>query len=445
MTNSAYHREVELYRKRTPTSADGFARARQVLPGGDTRSTLHHPPYPLQLARGAGATVWDVDGNAYRDFTNNHTALVHGNAFEPVLVAARRQMAEGTCFGTPTALQVHAARLLTDRIPSLDLVRFCASGTEATMHATRAARAVTGRPRIAKAEGAYHGSQDDVFVSTHPGPEDAGPPDHPRSVPRCDGLGRSAITDTLVLPFNDVAAATARIREHGDELAAVLVEPVMGSAGMIPAEPDYLAALRSTCTEVGALLVVDEVITLRLSTSGAQGLLDLEPDLSCFGKMLGGGFPLGAFGGRRDVMERFDPGSDGALAHPGSMNGHPVALAAAMATLEHLTGERIGTMNSLGDELRTRLASVARTRGVPLQVTGAGSLLGLHYTDQEVRCFRDTWSEDRTLADAMFLGLVNQGILIDRRGALCLSTRTADEDLDAFEKAFGTVLDRLNA
>jgi glutamate-1-semialdehyde 2,1-aminomutase len=389
--------------------------------------------------------VWDVDGNELVDLTNNHTALVHGNAHPVVLDEVRQRIEDGSCFSGPTPLQVETAALLTERVASVDQVRFCASGSEATLHATRAARAFTGRPLIAKAEGAYHGSQDDVFVSTHPGPDEAGPVDRPRAVPRAPGLGRSAAADTVVVPFNDAEAAVAILREVGSDLAAVLVEPVMGSAGMIPADADYLAALREVTTEVGALLVVDEVITLRLAPGGGQERYRLVPDLSCFGKMLGGGFPLGAFGGRADVMALFDPTDGGPeVGHPGSMNAWTVGLAACGATLRHLTADRIEHLNERGEALRGRLQAVADEGGLALKVTGAGSLFGFHLTAGPVRTYRDTWAEDRDLAHALFLGLINEGVLTDPRGAACLSTVTTEGDLDHAVGAFGRVVERLS-
>jgi glutamate-1-semialdehyde 2,1-aminomutase len=437
--------EARRYAERTPGSAVLFAAAQRSLPGGDSRSTLYHAPHPLFADRGAGSRVWDVDGHELVDLTNNHTALVHGNAHPVVLDAVRAQLDRGTCFSGPTALQVEVADRLTARLPGLERVRFCASGTEATLHAVRAARAFTGRPKIAKAEGAYHGSQDDVFVSTHPSPDHAGPPEHPNSVPRADGLGRSALSDTVVFPFNDLDATAAVLRAVGPDLAAVLVEPVMGSAGMIPAAPGYLAGVRQVAAEVGALFVVDEVITLRLALGGGQAWSGAEADLSCFGKMLGGGFPLGAFGGRVEVMDAFDPTTEGgpAVGHPGSMNAWAGGLAAAGATLDHLTAERIAALERRGDDLRERLRSVVADRGVALTVTGTGSLFGLHLTAGPVRTFRDTWSEDRELALAVYLGLINEGVLTDPRGAGCLSTVTTDADLDLAVAAFDRVLARL--
>ena len=389
--------------------------------------------------------MWDVDGHELVDLTNNHTALVHGNAHPVIAEAVREQLAKGSCFSGPVPLQVQVADQLTARVPGLEQVRFCASGTEATLHATRAARAFTGRLKIAKAEGAYHGSQDDVFVSTHPGPDQAGPVERPVSVPRADGLHRSALADTVVFPFNELDATAAILREVGPDLAAVFVEPVMGSAGMIAAEPGYLAGVQEVAAEVGALFVVDEVITLRLDPAGGQAWAGTKADLSCFGKMLGGGFPLGAFGGRADVLAAFDPTVDGgpAVGHPGSMNAWAVGLAAAAATLDLLDSAAIRRLGEQGDDLRDRFRAVAAERGVPLTVTGAGSLFGLHLTAGPVRTFRDTWAEDRELALAVYLDLVNEGVLTDPRGAGCLSTVTTDDDLDVAVAAFDRVLARL--
>ncbi len=437
--------ELDRYLTRTPGSARLHADARAVLPGGDTRTTIHHEPYPLYLTAGSGPCVTDVDDNEYLDLTNNHTALIHGNGFAPTVAAVSEQLARGSCFGTPNPLQVQAAELMTARVPSLDLVRFCSSGTEATMQAIRAARAHTRRPLIAKFEGAYHGSEDDVLVSTHPSPAQAGPIGRPRSTPRCDGLGSAALTDTIVLPFNEPDAAVALIEEYRGDLAAVLVEPVMGSAGMIPADRAYLHAVRDSAAEISALFVVDEVITFRLAPAGGQEWFDLDPDLSCFGKMLGGGLPLGAFGGRAEVMSRFDPARPDVLAPPGSMSCNAAALASSITALGALTLERIVKMNQLGDDLRQSATNVIARHAVDMTITGAGSLIGLHYTSDPVRTFRDTWAEDRALGHQVFLGLLNEGVLVDRRGAACLSTASTPDHIVAFEHALDAVLGRLTA
>lgn len=435
---------VETYRRRTPTSAALAEESRRWLPGGDSRATLHHEPYPLFLDRSDADRVFDVDGNEYVDLTGNHSALVHGNRPGPVLDALNDQLERGTCFPAPTRPQVDFARELVGRVRSLEAVRFANSGTEATMHAIRGARAATGRHRIAKVEGAYHGSQDDVFVSIHPTVADAGPADRPTTTPKSRGLRRGAVDDTLVLPFNRPEQAASLIRDAGPELAAVLVEPVMGSAGMLAADDDYLVALREATTAVGTLLIFDEVITFRLAPGGAQELVGVRPDLTCYGKMIGGGLPLGAFGGRVDVLDLYDPTGDGPeVVHSGSLNANPLSLAAGLAAVRALTPERIAELNGRGDRLRAAWAEVGVRAGLPLTVTGRGSLLGLHLTPGPVRDIRDTWSEDRALGHAVFLSMMNEGVLLDPRGVSCLSTATTDEDIDLAVAALATVLDRL--
>lgn len=432
------------YRLRTPRSAALEGEARRWLPGGDSRATLYHEPYPLFLERGDGGRVVDVDGNDYVDLTGNHSALVHGNGAGPVVEAVVDQLGRGTCFPAPTRAQVDLARELVCRVPSLEAVRFTNSGTEATMHATRGARAATGRHRIAKVEGGYHGSQDDVFVSIHPTPDDAGPPDRPQATPKSSGLRRGAIEDTLVLPFNRSEEAAALIAEAGPELAAVLVEPVMGSAGMLAADDDYLVALREATEAAGVLLIVDEVISFRLAPGGAADLAGIRPDLTCFGKMIGGGLPLGAFGGGADLLDQYDPTGDGpAVVHSGSLNANPLSLAAGLAAVQALTPDAIVELNARGDRLRQGWRTAGVEAGVPLVVTGRGSLLGLHFTAGPVRDIRDTWDEDRDLAHAVFLSLLNEGFLMDPRGAACLSTSTTDDDVDGAVAALARVLARL--
>ena len=435
------------YEKRTPQSAAYSAEASRFLPGGDSRSPLYFKPYPLYLDRADANRIWDVDGHNLVDFTSNHTCLVHGNRPPVVLDAVRKQLERGTCFPEPIADQVAAARLLTGRQPSMERIRFTNSGTEATMQALRAARAVSGRRLVAKVEGGYHGTQDDMMVSTHPSPLDAGPVERPISVPRAAGLSSSAEADVVVLPFNNIDAAVRLVAENAPLLAAIIVEPVLGSAGMIPADTAYLEALREVTAAHGIALVFDEVITFRLALGGAQEVYGVRPDLTCLGKMIGGGFPLGVVGGSVDYLSVFDPsGPSGSfVSHPGSMNANPMSLVAAMATLKQLTAARIEQINDRGGRLRETLTKVGRDQRVAMTVTGAGSLLGLHFTEGPVRNFRDTWSEDRAFAHAVFLGLINNGVLIDPRGVASISTVTDDEDCYRFADSLRRVFTQLQS
>jgi glutamate-1-semialdehyde 2,1-aminomutase len=440
----ALSKEAETYRARTPASGRFFAEARQFLPGGDSRSTLFYPPYPAVFGRGQGCRVVDLDENELLDFTGNHSSLVHGYGHPAIVEAVQRQLQKGTCFPGSTEPQLRMAQLLCERVSSLDLVRFANSGTEASMNAIRAARAFTGRTRIAKVEGGYHGTMDEVMVSVHPSDAEAGDRSRPRSIPSSQGLAPEAIESVLVLPFNDVEGAAALIEAAGDELAAVLVEPVLGSAGMIPAERGYLEMLRETTRRHGIVLVFDEVVSFRVAYGGAQQYFEVSPDITCLGKLIGGGFPLGAFGGRSDIMAMFDPSRGRpAVPHPGSYNANPVGLVAGAVTLELLTPQAIEQVNARGQSVRDDLAAAFTEAGIPARITGLGSLFAIHLKEVPVRSYRDTLGSAAELRHEIFLGLFNEGILIDPRGVGNVSTVIGDYEMERFSTAIRSVLSRV--
>jgi glutamate-1-semialdehyde 2,1-aminomutase len=447
MTTQAMPRtskEEELYRSRTAASRRYFTEAREHMPGGDSRSTLFYRPYPAVMNRGDGCLLFDIDGNRLLDFTGNHSSLIHGYAHPEILRAVETQLRKGTSFPGSSEPQLHYARLLCRRIPSVDQVRFTNSGTEATLNAIRAARAFTGRARIAKVEGGFHGTADDVMVSIHPSAEEAGPRARPQATPHSKGLPAEVVGSVTVLPFNDVDGAREILESVGDELAAVLVEPMLGSAGMIPAEKPYLEMLREVTSRLGIVLVFDEVVSFRVAYGGAQEYFNVTPDLTCLGKLIGGGFPLGAFGGRSDIMAMFDP-SQGrpAIPHPGSHNANPMGMVAGAATLELLTPQALTQLNSRGESLRQDLTAAFAEAGIPAQITGLGSLFALHLTEQPVRCYRDTLAAQSELRHQIFLGLYNEGVLIDPRGVGNLSTVIGNEETDRFGTALRTVLARV--
>ena len=382
------------YRRRTPASERYFREARRYLPGGDSRSTLFYQPYPAVLARGNGCTVTDLDGNSLLDFSGNHSVLIHGYNHPTVMAAVERQLELGTCFAGPTEPQLALARMLCERIASVELVRFTNSGTEATLQAIRAARAFTGRRLVARAQAAYHGSLETTMDPSHP--------------------------DAVVIPFDDADEAVRTIEARSRELAAVLVEPVQGSAGMIPAGRDYLERLREATAGLGILLVFDEVVSFRIAWGGAQELYGVTPDLTVLGKLIGGGFPLGAFGGRADVMALFDP-SNGppVVPHPGSYNANPMSLVAGAATLELLTREVIAELNQRGDTLRAHLREWFDQTETRARITGLGSLFAIHPHPPELR-------------HRIFLGLYNRGVLIDPRGVGTLSTAIGESETARF-------------
>ena len=410
--------EEQRYRLRTPASARYFEEARRYLPGGDSRSTLFYPPYPAVLDRGEGHWVVDLDGNRLLDFTGNHSALIHGYLEPAVMEAIRRQLEKGTCFPGPTDPQLRLARHLVERIASLQQVRFTNSGTEAVMMALRGARTFTGRRMVAKLEGGFHGTSEDVMGGARPG--------------------------LVLLPAGDAEAATRILEQRAEEIAALLVEPVQGSAGMIPMDAGFLRTLRETTRRLGIVLVFDEVVSLRVAFGGAEEHYDVAPDMTCLGKVIGGGLPLGAFGGREDIMALFDPSrGPPAIPHPGSYNANPVSLVAGLATLELLTRETIAELNRRGERLRAQLKRAFDDAGVPAAITGLGSLFGIHFTDRQVRTIRDAASGDAGLRHRIFLGLYNEGILLDPRGVGTLSTAIGEPEIERFLGALRTVLVRL--
>jgi glutamate-1-semialdehyde 2,1-aminomutase len=440
----AVSQEEELYQRKTPQSRRFFAEARQYMPGGDSRSTLFYRPYPAVMERGEGCWLVDLDGNRLVDFTGNHSSLIHGYGHPLVLEAIERQLHQGTCFPGSSEPQLEFARLLCERIPSIEQIRFTNSGTESALNAIRAARAFTGRRKIAKVEGGYHGTADDVLVSIHPSASEAGPRGRPLATPHSRGLLPEVTANVTVLPFNEVEAARELIEAQAHELAGVLVEPVLGSAGMIPAERDYLQMLREVTARLGILLIFDEVVSLRVAYGGAQQHFGIRPDLTCLGKMIGGGFPLGAFGGRREIMAMFDPsGGRPAIPHPGSHNANPIGMVAGTATLELLTPTILDQLNARAAAFRGDLVAAFREAGIPVQVTGLGSLFAMHLTERPVRSYRDTLNADTDLRHQIFLGLFNQGVLIDPRGVGNLSTAIGDEEVRQFGRALRSVLDRL--
>jgi glutamate-1-semialdehyde 2,1-aminomutase len=438
------HREEELYQRKTAASRRFFAEARQYMPGGDSRSTLFYRPYPAVMERGEGCWLVDLDGNRLIDFTGNHSSLIHGYGHPLVLEAIERQLHKGTCFPGSSEPQLEFARLLCERIPSIEQIRFTNSGTESALNAIRAARAFTGRRKIAKVEGGYHGTADDVLVSIHPSASEAGPRERPLATAHSKGLLPDVTSNVTVLPFNEVEAARELIETEAPELAAVLVEPVLGSAGMIPAERDYLHMLREVTARFGIVLIFDEVVSLRVAYGGAQEYFGVRPDLTCLGKMIGGGFPLGAFGGRRDIMAMFDPSAGRpAIPHPGSHNANPIGMVAGTATLDLLTPTILTQLNARAAAFRSDLTAAFGEAGIPVQVTGLGSLFAMHLTGRPVRSYRDTLNADADLRHQIFLGLFNEGVLIDPRGVGNLSTAIGDDELRQFGGALRSVLDRL--
>jgi glutamate-1-semialdehyde 2,1-aminomutase len=420
--------EQREYESRTPSSRERFRRASDVFPGGDTRVATFHAPYPLTIERGERIDLVDVDGNGYLDFLLNYTSLVAGHRHPQVMEAAAEAMGRLTGVAAPVPGQIELASELIDRVDSVERVRFTNSGSESTLVALWAARAYTGRPTVIKAIGGYHGCVPELDRSIRPG---AFPPGLPESAP------------VVAVPFNDGGALRAAIEDAGESLAAVFLEPVLGSGGVVPPEEGYLESAAEWARAAGALLVLDEVITFRLSRGGYQGLAGVTPDLTAFAKIIGGGFPVGAVGGSADVMEVFRPGGAKSITHSGTFNGNPVTVAAGLRTLELLDEKGYETLNSLGGKLAKGLRDAIAETGVAAQVTHVGSLLNVHFTTEPITDFDGTQRADHKAAAAYHLGLLNRGVFIAPRGMMAVSLVTEERDLatvvDASRQIFASL------
>jgi glutamate-1-semialdehyde 2,1-aminomutase len=438
MTTAAEARESieRAYRARTPRSAALHGDAVRVFPGGVTRSVTFHAPYPLCVGEGCGCRVRDVDGNDYIDCLGNFGAMIHGHAHPAIVGAICEQVARGTDFGAPTELHVSLAREIMRRVSSVERLRFTTSGTEAVLYAIRAARAFTGRTKILKMEGSYHGGYDSVSVSVDPG---GVPALWPRGVVGSAGLPPDVGEETLVAPFNDLAAVERVMRAHGRELAAVIVEPLT-VRGMIPADAEFLRGVGALARELGVLFILDEVVTLRLAYGGAQQLLGVAPDLTTFGKIIGGGLPIGAFGGRADVMAGFDPSHTPAVHHSGTFAGNSAVLAAGKAALSLLDADAFARLDKIGDRLRNGLRSAARAAGLEAQVTGLGSLAAIHLTAGDVRNYRDTLRTNREAMRWFHLALLNRGVFGRAGGSFFLSTPMQEAEIDSVVSAVSDAL-----
>ncbi len=410
-----------------------FDEARQYLAGGNSRLTVYYKPHPVYVERGEGAFLFDVDGNRYLDVINNYTSLIHGHAHPEVEAAAIVAMRGGTAFAAPTPHEIKLAKLLCERLPAVDRIRFVNSGSEAVMMAVKAARAFTGKPAIAKFEGAYHGAYDYVEVSLASSPENWGDATEPSSIAYAAGVPQSLLDEVVVLPFNRIDETRELLRRHRDRLAAVIIDVMPSRVGLVPAKREFVAALQEECNRLGILLISDEVISFRVDYHGAQGAFDFQPDLTTLAKIIGGGFPVGAVGGRTDVMSVFDATEHSPLVpHGGTFNANPVTMAAGYKTMEMLSADVFDRLNEQGDRLRTELNEIVRLLEVNWQVTGAGSLFRMVPTSELLTDYRSAYptAEQASRAAQLHWEMMNRGVFIGSGGFGCLSTPMTDENLE---------------
>jgi glutamate-1-semialdehyde 2,1-aminomutase len=389
-----------------------WERALSSLPGGNTRTTVFHEPHPVYIVRGEGCRVWDVDGIERIDFISNYTSLILGHCHPAVVDAVQRQAGLLMSVAAPSELEIELAERIKERLPSVEQLRFANSGTEATMLAFRVARAFTGRSKIGVFAGGYHGSHDyaaSIPASVGGAPGAPGIPD--------------AVAETLVVaPFDDIDGTRAALEPYLDDLAAVIVEPVLGSGGVLPASNEFLALLRELTHDAGALLVFDEIISFRVGYHGAQGRYGVTPDLTTLGKIIGGGLPVGALGGRADVMGLFDPRRDDRIGHGGTFNANPLTMAAGLATLAELTPDSFDALGALAGDLEA---------GVNAQTAATAAAVGSLFRIE---------LPDRSHLPDLHLGLLANGILMTPRGMGCLSTPMTSAEIGAFVDAVQAVV-----
>ncbi len=435
---------MQRYRARTAGSRARHQEALRYLPGGDTRVATFYAPYPSYMAAGAGAWLTDCDGNRYLDMLNNYTSLAHGHAQPAIVEEAAEQLTRGTVFGAAAAEQVALAKLLTARVPGIDLLRFTNSGSESTMMMMRAARAYRGRDIIVKLEGGYHGSHDFVEVSVSPEVSAAAALPQARLEGR--GLPAAVLNAVMVAPFNDLAAMEALLQRHHKRIAGIIIEPMPNAGGLLPPVPGYLQGLRALADAYDVLLLFDEVVTLRLAEGGFQEIAGLKPDLTALGKIIGGGFPVAAFGGRADIMSAFDPQGADFLFHSGTFNGNSIGMRAGLTALQRLDAAAIARINRLGERFGAAVNAMFAALGIRAQCLGYGSLQQIHWTDGELLTLRDAARANQDigkLRELLHLELMNRGVYTVNRGLFCLSTPMQAAELDFALAALAAALERL--
>lgn len=427
--------------KRVDTlSKQAFERAKKVIPGGVNSPVRAYKSVgltPVYVERGAGSSIYDIDGNRYIDYILSWGPLIAGHAHPKVVEALQETAAKGTSFGAPTELETLMAELVVERVPSVDIVRMVNSGTEATMSALRLARGYTKRSKILKFEGSYHGHADSLLIKAGSGVATLGLPDSP-------GVPQSVAENTITVPYNDLESVKLAFERYGEELACVIVEPIAGNMGVVPPLPGFLEGLREITKQYGSLLIFDEVMTgFRVDYHCAQGKFGITPDLTCFGKVIGGGLPVGAYGGRRDIMEQIAP--SGPIYQAGTLSGNPLAMAAGYKTLQLMTPEAYAQLEAKAARLQQGFEDNAKKYGVPLTINRVGSMVCPFFTDQQVINFETAKTSNLSYFTSYFGHMLDQGVSVppSQFEGLFLSIVHSDEDIEHTIAAQGYALSQL--
>jgi glutamate-1-semialdehyde 2,1-aminomutase len=430
----------------SPKSAALFERGKAVIAGGNTRHSLYYPPFPPFAASGDGAWVIDVDGVRRLDCVNSNTVGILGHSPAPVAAALHAQVDRMISVGMPTAGEIELAELITERAPSVEQVRFTNSGTEALMFAVRAARAYTGRTKVAKLEGAYNGSYDHLFFSIRPLPDAWGSYEKPTPVMNSAGISPAVLDELIVLHANDLENAETQLRAQAEQVACVVIDPLVAFMSFLPLTRDYLAGLRALTRELGIVLIFDEVLTFRIGYGGAQADLGVHADLTTLGKIVGGGLPIGVVGGSRDLMSVFDHAKGPPKVElSGTFGGNPMTMAAGAASLRALTPQSFAYLDDLAARLRSGLRAIVSERSIPARITGEGSLVGIVLTEAVYANYRDYYAEmvrngGWEFAADFHRRMLNHGVFAGRNAGFNLSTAMTEADIDFLLEACRTVL-----
>ncbi|WP_077618975.1 glutamate-1-semialdehyde 2,1-aminomutase [Bacillus sinesaloumensis] len=418
-------------------SKAAFAEAVKLMPGGvnsPVRAFKSVNMDPIFMERGKGSKIYDIDGNEYIDYVLSWGPLIHGHANDRVVEALKKTTELGTSFGAPTLAETKLAKLVIERVPSIEIVRMVNSGTEATMSALRLARGYTGRSKILKFEGCYHGHGDSLLIKAGSGVATLGLPDSP-------GVPEGIAKNTITVPYNDLEAVKFAFEQFGDDIAGVIVEPVAGNMGVVPPQPGFLETLREITTQNGSLLIFDEVMTgFRVDYHCAQGYFGVTPDITCLGKVIGGGLPVGAYGGRADIMEQIAPA--GPIYQAGTLSGNPLAMAAGYETLSQLTPEDYKEFGKKADRLESGLTEAAKKYDIPHCINRAGSMIGFFFTNEKVTSYDVAKTSNLEFFATYYREMANEGVFLppSQFEGLFLSTAHTEEDIEktiqAAEKAF---------
>lgn len=423
-------------------SITAFQKAKELMPGGvnsPVRAFKSVDMDPIFIEKGKGSKIYDIDGNEYIDYVLSWGPLILGHANDQVVEALKKVAENGTSFGAPTLIENKLAELVIERVPSIEVVRMVNSGTEATMSALRLARGYTGRDKILKFEGCYHGHGDSLLIKAGSGVATLGLPDSP-------GVPESVALNTITVPYNDLESVQYAFEQFGEEIAGVIVEPVAGNMGVVPPNPGFLQELRRITKEYGSLLIFDEVMTgFRVDYHCAQGYFDVTPDLTCLGKVIGGGLPVGAYGGKAEIMEKVAP--SGPIYQAGTLSGNPLAMTAGYETLIQLTSETYTEFRRKADRLEEGLKNAAEKYDVPLTVNRAGSMIGAFFSDQKVVNYETAKQSDLEFFANFYREMANEGVYLppSQFEGLFLSTAHSDEDIEKTIAACENAFSRLKA